>query len=163
TADTLIDATGRNSWLARHLGIKRQIHDQLMAVVAFGERANTANSATVVEASPDGWWYCATLPQGHIVAALFSDSDLIKRDSLHRLHSWAERLSQTQLASTFACGFRPSTSLYVTSAATAILERTAGARWLAVGDAAYSIDPLSGQGLMKALDSALVAAATIGD
>lgn len=39
--------------------------------------------------------------------------------------------------------------------------RAAGTGWLAVGDAAQSYDPLSGQGVVKALESGLAAAATI--
>ena len=161
TADTLIDATGRASWLARYLGIQRRIYDRLMAIVAFGENPDSGRSRTVVESCPDGWWYCATLPHGRSVAALFTDSDLIKRDSLQRWYSWSERCGRTRLASAFLPGFDPSNPLRVVSAATATLDRTVGVGWLAVGDAACSIDPLSGQGVTMALDSALAAAVAI--
>jgi flavin-dependent dehydrogenase len=38
------------------------------------------------------------------------------------------------------------------------LDRARGEQWLAVGDAACTYDPLSSQGITKALDSALLAA-----
>jgi 2-polyprenyl-6-methoxyphenol hydroxylase-like FAD-dependent oxidoreductase len=37
------------------------------------------------------------------------------------------------------------------SAATAVLSRVAGSNWVAVGDAAWSCDPLTAQGITKAL------------
>src|SRR5262249_48378289 len=39
--------------------------------------------------------------------------------------------------------------------------RVAGSRWLAVGDAAATLDPLCGQGVYRALESGLRAAAAV--
>lgn len=161
TAETLIDATGRPSWLARHLGVGRRIYDRLMAIVAFGEETDSDDSRTVIESCPDGWWYCATLPHGRSVAAFFTDGGLMKGDSVQRWHSWSDSLRRTRAASAFLPGITPSNPLWIVSAATAMLDRVTGDGWLAVGDAACSIDPLSGQGIESALNSALAAARAI--
>ena len=51
----------------------------------------------------------------------------------------------------------------VVSAASTILSEVVGNGWLAVGDAACTIDPLSSQGISKAISSGLEAACTILD
>jgi flavin-dependent dehydrogenase len=52
-------------------------------------------------------------------------------------------------------------SIVVRAAPSYLLDRVAGARWLAVGDAAAAYDPLSAQGIHKALADGLKAAETI--
>jgi len=47
------------------------------------------------------------------------------------------------------------------AAASEVLEPSGGTGWLATGDAAFSYDPLSSQGIYKALQSGLMAAETI--
>jgi flavin-dependent dehydrogenase len=42
-----------------------------------------------------------------------------------------------------------------------VLDQPAGNRWLAVGDAASSYDPLSSQGIYKALSNGLLGAETV--
>jgi flavin-dependent dehydrogenase len=48
-----------------------------------------------------------------------------------------------------------------TDASSALLSRAAGAGWIAIGDAAASFDPITSQGLVNALSTALVAAGAI--
>ena len=49
------------------------------------------------------------------------------------------------------------------TAASEVLECSEGTRWLATGDAALAFDPLSSQGILRALQSGLLAAETIDD
>ena len=56
---------------------------------------------------------------------------------------------------TFAPGFQ------TVAASTFIRKQVAGYDWLAVGDAALGIDPLSGQGITKAMRNGLKAAETL--
>ncbi len=46
-------------------------------------------------------------------------------------------------------------------ATSSTLERVTGANWLAVGDAAMAVDPLSAQGIYRALESGIEAAGVI--
>jgi flavin-dependent dehydrogenase len=55
-------------------------------------------------------------------------------------------------------GFVPGLERGTTAAHSTILEPTAGDKWLAVGDAAISFDPLSSQGLLNALFTGLAGA-----
>jgi 2-polyprenyl-6-methoxyphenol hydroxylase-like FAD-dependent oxidoreductase len=159
TADVLIDATGRGSWLARRLGTRRQVFDRLVAMIGFGK--SSGGAGTAVESSSDGWWYGATLPAGRGVAVFFTDSDLIARGSVQRSIGWSAGLQRTRLVSRYVSEMDESQPLRILSASTTKLENTAGLDWIAIGDAACTIDPLSGQGVTVALDSALEAATAI--
>jgi flavin-dependent dehydrogenase len=161
SADLLVDATGRSSWLARHLGVRRRVFDRLIGIIRFGTACGQAGTA--VESSPDGWWYGASLPGGRTVTAFFTDSDLIAREPMQRARSWSAGLSRTRRVSGILSAVDEGGPVYVASASTAKLDCTAGTGWLAMGDAAYSIDPLSGQGLMLALNAGLEAARVISE
>ena len=68
----LVDATGRSRALGRRLGATRRHFDQLVALVARVPRNQDLayDNAIVVEARPDGWWYAAPVPDGHVIAYL---------------------------------------------------------------------------------------------
>lgn len=68
----LIDATGRRSSVARARSARRYADDALVAFFALfsppefsppeDSQALDQDSRTLIEASPDGWWYTALLP-----------------------------------------------------------------------------------------------------
>jgi flavin-dependent dehydrogenase len=162
TAGWILDATGQAAWLGRRLGVPRRVTDRLVALVAFATHAAPAEQFTALEAVPDGWWYAAPLPAGKWVAGYFTDSDLFPHGSAELRRFWCERWRRTRLISGLfpdvdACG-----PIRIVSAASRRLDRVAGRGWLAIGDAAQSYDPLSGQGITKALESGMAAAAAIG-
>lgn len=161
TAAWVIDATGQAAWLGRRLGVRKRVCDRLVALIAFGTRASAAEQFTALEACPEGWSYAAPLPQGRGVAGFFTDSDLLPRGSVERQQFWIDRLRQTRLISSLFPDVESFGPIRIVSAASAKLDRAAGEGWLAIGDAAQSYDPLSGQGITKALNSGLAAAKAI--
>jgi len=77
----LIDATGRHSSVARTRGERRIADDALVAFFGLFRPAPDSSAAdqdsrTLIEATPDGWWYTALLPDKHRVVAYLTDSDL---------------------------------------------------------------------------------------
>jgi flavin-dependent dehydrogenase len=161
TARWAIDATGRAGWLARRQGFGRRSIDHLVALIRFGRPSPSADPRTFIEACQDGWWYAAALPQKRAVAAFFTDADLVPRDSRQRAQWWNQLLRSTQLVSSLMLPSDCASVLYAAAADSASLMRCAGENWLAVGDAAQSYDPLSGQGITMALLSALAASEAI--
>jgi flavin-dependent dehydrogenase len=155
----LIDATGRRAWLTRRVGGKRQRTDQLVALVRFAQAPSACETRTLIESCAEGWWYAASLPQGRVVAAYFTDADLLARDLRERERLWDRGFAGTRLVSGLAPCFSP--GLITLGAASECALPCAGDGWLAIGDAAQAYDPLSGQGLTKAITSALRAAALI--
>jgi len=161
----LIDATGRNSWLAQRQGAKRKHRDKLVAFVArVSIEGSASQSATLVEAVEDGWWYSIDFAaEGQREAVFFTDHDLPAAKLAATSEGWLELLRNTQET----CAQVTSTSLperpRSLSSRTGVLDKPADEGWLAVGDAALTSDPLASNGLVTALKSGLEAAAVVFD
>jgi flavin-dependent dehydrogenase len=162
-AKFLIDATGRASWLAQRLGVRRFNWDRLVGVVgSYGTPPEwTGDGRTLVEAVEEGWWYSALVPGGQLVVACMTDADALPaapRDLGQFLSVGLRHTLHTRLR--VPPGLEPD-RVHSVFAGSSCLERVVGRQWLAVGDAAMTWDPLSGQGLQKALESGLHAAESI--
>jgi flavin-dependent dehydrogenase len=129
----VIDATGRAAMIARRMGARVTIRDRMVAEL-IEETIDGGNRGAAawldVERTSPNWSYSIKGPDG-------------------RAQKWTIARSGTAAA-------RSSRSLRV-DASSGILSEAAGERWIAVGDAAISFDPISSQGLYNALSSALVA------
>lgn len=111
--------------------------------------STTLTGFSLIEAVAEGWWYQATLPDGHRVLAFHTDADLPSaRRACHPEGFTA------LLAATHGLDITPSPPVATIARASArsqVLDRPCGADWCAVGDAACAFDPLSSQGLFHAL------------
>ena len=156
----LVDATGRagTPWLS-HLS-PRIVHDQLIAVVWTGKSRSNSRYLSV-ESVSDGWFYSANLPNDQTTIAYMTDSDLYRKGCQTTPHLWRCRLDQTAYARERLGIGADLSKLRIVSAATVIRATPAGEHWCAVGDAAFSHDPLSGLGVHHALQSGAHAASVI--
>ncbi len=150
-----IDATGRNSWLARQLGVARLKSDEQIALVAFLSTSGPGmrDHSSLVESVPEGWWYSALQPDGGLACIFFTDPDLHDNRDLCLQAHW-NRLAQESRhtwARIAAHGYALRGSPFFRAANSSILSDPVGNNWLAVGDAAMSYDPLSAHGLSLAL------------
>ena len=154
SAKVLVDATGRAACIARRMGAKPIAFDRLIGVAHFYDvtpAERMADSFTLLEAVPQGWWYSAFLPGNRLVVVFFTDPDL--RHNVEPASHTRSRIAK--------CG--PASEPMVCAAHSSCLDRAAGSGWLAVGDAASAWDPLSSQGIAKALRSGVAAAESIVD
>jgi flavin-dependent dehydrogenase len=160
-AAALVDATGRSAAPARRLGSRRLVHDRLVGLwrsfPALGDGPGL-DRRTWVEAVACGWWYSALLPDGRQVAALMTDADLLPAGAIARRTFWRRWLRQAPHTQARLGPDTTDIGLRIVSAWSARLDKMAGPRWLAVGDAAMAFDPLSAQGVMWALESGQAAA-----
>jgi flavin-dependent dehydrogenase len=92
-----------------------------------------------------------------------TDSDLARQMRLNEGEHWQRMLKASSLVGSLVQVDKPLGSLVVHSAASRQLDPPVGEGWLAVGDAASRFDPLSSQGITKALRSAIFASYAIGD
>jgi flavin-dependent dehydrogenase len=162
-AARVLDATGMRAWFARRQGATRRTHDRMIAVVRFADiRDGPFTAQTVVEATREGWWYAARLPDDRLVTLLVAEGRQARALTVGGYAGWRRQLASTRLLAPRldACrlagerfGSRP--------VASSILDRVEGAGWLAVGDAASAWDPLAAQGIHKALVDAADAARTL--
>ena len=164
TARFVVDATGMHSGFARQMGAKNLFLDRLICVAAFFELATSSSFSqlTMLEAVEYGWWYAAKLPNGRLTVALASDPELISRAGLNQKDEWLDRLRETNhVSSEVANCLLIEDSLRVCTAPSLLLDRAVGNGWLAVGDAASTYDPISSQGIYKALSNGVSAAEVI--
>jgi flavin-dependent dehydrogenase len=162
-ASWVLDATGSRAWFARRHGAAQRRHDRMVAIVRLADiRAGTFTAQTVVEATADGWWYCARLPGDRLVTVLATEPRAARGLALAGHERWRRLLAATHLLAAHldACrlGEERWRSVPVTSS---ILDPVQADRWLAVGDAASVFDPIAAQGIYKALRDAADATRTI--
>ncbi|MBV9772919.1 MAG: FAD-dependent oxidoreductase [Gemmatimonadetes bacterium] len=159
----LVDATGARASLARRCGARSRAVDRLAGFVRFFRDGGGSDPRTLVEAFADGWWYTAPLPGGGRVAACMTDSDLGRGLGAAEPDGWERLLASAPRVGDALHGAGADGSVVVRAARSRRLEPAAGEGWLAVGDAASTFDPLSSQGVLKALRSGTFAAYAAGD
>lgn len=164
-ADFLVDASGRNSWVARQLHLERIKDDRLIGVTAFLRATGKPlkEASTLVESCEFGWWYTAPLPGKLMVCSFFTDADLYKKLRLHTPDGW-----KTHLFSTNYTFNRIKSGRYelisaptINAAESGYIKYPVSHNRISVGDAAFSFDPLSAHGICAALQSGTDAATVV--
>ena len=162
-APWVVDASGWRAWFARRQGATRRTLDRMVAIVRFAAlRSGTFTAQTVVEATADGWWYCARLPDGLIATVLMTGPRAARPLAADGYAGWRELLAGTRLLAPRldACALDDE-RFRAYPVASGILDRVEGDGWIAVGDAASAYDPIASQGIYKALADSADAATTI--
>lgn len=131
----VIDATGRPSAVARRMGARRLLSERLVAERQSADAIHAADRHAAwleVDGAQDAWRYQVSGP-----------GERLERWAVHRPDKRAGRVRADADASS------------------ALLSHAAGDGWIAIGDAAASFDPVTSQGLVNALSTALVATGVI--
>lgn len=155
TAQFLVDATGRTANLARSLGIERKYYDRLVGLACYFSLEENGHIPhfTNIEAVANGWWYAALLSDCRLVTVFMTDGDLVDK-SMQQVKGYWQKLQETQLIKgLFPNSLLPNSDQRITvkPAQTSCLLSPVGEGWLAVGDAAFSYDPISSYGIGSAL------------
>ncbi len=162
-ARALIDATGRAANMARRFGGRRISYDQLVGVIKFLSplEAVPPDDSMLVEATPNGWWYSAPLPDARFVVTFMTDADLWAMYTHNSADAWLSQLEYARHTHERVKACRSIAKPLIRSANSSHLDMIAGEHWLATGDAALSFDPLSAQGIQKSLKMGIVGAYAI--
>jgi flavin-dependent dehydrogenase len=171
-AALIVDATGRRATFARKHGVRRIMFDSLIgASVIFPARDSTPSGFTLIEAVENGWWYSSVLPDGRLIVVYMTDGDIYasvrkggwhERDGRNGRDGWRAQLDLTRnTRSRIDLRDLVIPEVRLAAANTSRLDRVSGPNWLAVGDAAMAFDPLSGQGIYKAIQFGIQAAESI--
>ncbi|MCV6636990.1 tryptophan 7-halogenase [Candidatus Albibeggiatoa sp. nov. NOAA] len=150
----LIDASGRAAVLAKKLGAQRKRLDELtaLAIIATPSDDETLYSMSLVESCEQGWWYAAVIPNGQIIITLMTDADIVRELDLTNIDNYLALLEQTQeVQKQLKKPYQISTSVMAYPAHSGYLSQVAGMGWLAVGDAAIGLDPLTSSGIHCAM------------
>lgn len=149
-AGFVVDATGANGRLTSGPHARRVWFDRLAAVRVVSRAAFDNPEWMRLGASSAGWWYTLPGAGGTLQAVFMTDADLLPGS-----HPAARHFLERQFAEAFGC--EPmlekdagGTSLEVRGARTSCRRTLWSHRWMPTGDAAYSVDPISGSGLTRA-------------
>jgi flavin-dependent dehydrogenase len=158
----IVDAGGRESIIGRRMRLHRRIIDKLVAMWWVVARDVVISEPfAIVESAPDAWWFTCAEPDHTRVFVRYSDGDLAGRrsqslaDALHATVGIRRVLRAGKQLTVAPAG--------LVSANTTISSLLAGDGWVVVGDAAFTVDPLSSQGVGIAVDLGIAAARCIVD
>ncbi len=160
----LVDASGRGSYVARQQGARRVTHDRLIGVVFFfssNAQESASDTSTLIEAVENGWWYSAVLPDSRLVLTYMTDVDLYAQSWKRSNNFCLQTLQATKHTQSRVEHLVLAGGPFIVPTNSSRLDQVTNGNWLAIGDAAMACDPLSGQGVYKALASALRSAQSI--
>ncbi len=162
----IVDATGKKAAFASRQGANKHIVDRLVSIYRF-YKVNSEEKhhieGTYIESDRDGWWYSALLPNEHLVLAYMTDSDIANEHRYRKPLAFDRLLKRTGFTQSRTEATEAVSLPRLVAAHSQILDRVMGEKWLTVGDATMSYDPLSSLGIYKALSTNLYAAYAIID
>lgn len=164
-AQVVVDASGRASHVARKLGAKRLSYDRLIGVVFLfsSDRRNAyCDSFTWIEAVADGWWYFAKLPRSRAVLVYMTDADLFASQFTGARNFCVDKINSSRQIQLRVKGYDKFDGPFIFPANSSRLDRASGEGWLAIGDSAMAFDPLSGQGVYRAVKGGYTSAKLLG-
>ena len=161
-ASYAVDASGTAAVLARRLG-SPAIETPSLACLGLRYQAGKVDALpqlTHLESVPYGWWYVTRIPGEQLLVTLYSDAESIKQRKLNHLVSWRHHLQDTLHTYDYMSVAQPrivDQKLWGFPVRSLRREALAGERWLTVGDAAATYDPITSQGILKALGQGVMA------
>ncbi|MEG3091645.1 NAD(P)/FAD-dependent oxidoreductase [Sphingomonas sp. PB1R3] len=156
-ARRLIDASGRRTSLMRKHGQRRMVMDRLACAYQRVPQPQDSDTTTYTQACAEGWWYTAMLPDEDRIVAFHGDAGgAAMRDVLPTGPLMAAR-SLPGLKDAIGTVDPSRATPSMLCAANSVARSAAGEGWLAAGDSAIALDPLSSQGLFNALSTGLEA------
>jgi flavin-dependent dehydrogenase len=162
-ARRFVDASGRGAPAGASQDGRRWLAlDRQVAIVARLRGARELGWELLLEAVEDGYWYSVPQPGGVLVAALVTDSDLAFAGGRAGLAGrFVTALARTRHTAARCAGMTPESAPWVVRADSGRLLPEHGPGWSAVGDAAFASDPLTGNGVARALREAEDAAVRV--
>lgn len=160
----VINASGRIAIPAGLPNAFRRRVDRLVGLAAFGRNCGLGQQGEdrmLVEAVEQGWWYLTPLPQRRCVAVFLTDADLVPNLGNDRVTGFHQLVAQTTQVRDRWAGCSLDGEPRVFPADTSLAVPVAMDNWLAVGDAASTYDPLSSEGISKAVATGMAAANAI--
>lgn len=152
----VIDAGGRKSAIAKNFAGGERY--------TFGHRCILSREVMLTDASEQNVCWMETLPDGWMFLAPLGEHRALLQCMVPVVPEEPEKiltysLEKTRFLNPFVDSLFGSTSVF--EAFPQILAPLCGTKWIAIGDAAFSVDPISGDGTGYALRGAILAASAI--
>jgi flavin-dependent dehydrogenase len=152
----IVDAGGRQSAIAQQLGSGHRY--------SFGDRCILSQEVQLTNSTPEDIYWIETVPQGWLFLAPLGNKRAILQVMVPVISGADSNLLVTLLKQTRHIQeyiSKISESIAIFAAFPQILRPLSGNKHLAVGDAAFSVDPISGDGTGYAMRGAILATSVI--
>jgi len=156
-AEYIVDATGRKASVCKQLGIIKKNLDTQFTVSFKAELLNSIQSQINVEATENGWWYVAPQHNNELTIMFFTLQELLPEKKLLASFIRKELKNSMHISKLTEIANIDYDTLKVIPSGTSRLDIPYGDDWIAVGDAAFSYDPISSYGITSALASGFYA------
>ena len=154
----LVDAAGKSGYLR---GERQRTAPATLALFAYWNGVPCDGPETRVEDGADGWYWGAPLPDGTFNATVFLDPERYREAGQGGLEAlYRSRLTESRLLRDCLRGHLVA-PVRCCDATCYAVPAPAGNNWIKVGEASFSIDPLSSQGVQTAISTAVQAAAVV--
>jgi flavin-dependent dehydrogenase len=131
---------------------------QFALMTRVGTKAPEQDHALYLELGKNGWWYALPAPDGGFFLGFCTGRDLAKHMQKPIGDAFVKELRGSRLLGNVLGATLPATRVIGRPAGPQSYEEIAGNGWIAVGDAAFVSDPLSGTGIDFAIESAKLGA-----
>jgi len=160
-AKFVVDASGGRSLFAKQQG-SLPISGKPLICLARRFKINDAtkiSSLTRIEATHNGWWYGAKLPNNEMLVAFYTNQETVQQTNIQQVDVWMKTLSKTVSINNGLAELLPIDKKIKGFAVQSFcLDTITGENWLAIGDAASAYDPITSRGIYKSLTDAVFAA-----
>ena len=150
----VIDASGRQSKFASMLSIKRHALDKHVSYWATADCYQTQQLATI-SSCDYGWWYSAKLPNNKRVFSLQTEPQLVSKGLQNNKAEYYQLAAEQPAMRTLLPDMKILQLQGMVSANSARLQQASGRVWAAIGDTAFSLDPLSSLGMFNGMATAM--------
>lgn len=157
-ADFIVEARGRAAPSAK---LKRLRGAETVSLLQYWQGAEMSLSSAV-QSFENGWGWFASDGRGRRYLQLTFDVKSSVLPEKSRLVEFCnEKLETLTQAQPFLDQALPTGEIHARTSTPILCEEAIGDNWIRVGDAAMSVDPLSGNGIFQTLSSSLQAPAVI--
>lgn len=155
TSSFVVDSCGRKSILKNN---KIPYLPKLLATYAYWESDNKSkNDYSFIEASNTHWYWGAPINNDNFVLCIFSDPSKLKEaSSIDQFY--IDIISKSKFASPIISEKNIKGTISVCDATPYYDSNVIGDNFIKIGDSAYTMDPISSQGVQKAIKSGIQAA-----
>lgn len=152
--DFIVDASGSRGVVSKYLGINK-INDTPLICLAqrfIIEKEGKMVNMTHLESVEHGWWYVAPIPDNTLLVSFYTTADVARNLKLNHHDRWISHLKKAPRTSEIALALKPlDARILGYSTNPFCLERAGGNRWVAIGDAASTYDPIMANGILKSI------------
>lgn len=155
SAKYIIDASGRANFFRNKEQLTKENLDQLVCANAILQ-TDALQRVSIIYPNKTGWFYVSPMPNQQFYVSYYTDSDLWDKASLVGEEFVLQRLKDTPfLAEELGLsGMTHYRNVGIKAAHSSTLSHVVGENWLALGDAAMTLDPLSSAGSYNSMRSA---------